>query len=876
MKQFYKSMTIKTVKFCQTEIIRFMKTTLCVWLLLLGMAFAQAQTNGLTSLLQQGLFDEEASHDLNAAIADYQSLARQFDKDRQVAATAIYRLGECYRKLGQTNDAAAQYQRILHDFSDQTTLATLSQQDLTGMGLAAPPRPATSSQPSEAPESLQQKLQAILAHSSTDTNSESIGEMPDDQDQEILRIKQMLQNSPDLINAPGNGSAYPPLIQAAISDHLRVAQYLLDNNVNVNVTINNGETPLTMAAFGGHKAMVELLLSHGADVNAKGGSGETALHQTAKHGFQAVTEVLLTNHASVNALNNDGASPLFLAASSGQLKIVQMLLAAGANPNLKDVRGLTPLNYAIAAGSPEVVKALLAARTEVNTEDSFGRTPLSHAAEKNDPTLVKLLLDAKADPNGGTFDAPIFSAIKLGDTNTLELLLRAGANPNLAGAFNLPVSRSTADFSNHAGHLTPLWMAIYLDQFPAVKTLLKYKADPNDSETDGRPLLFSVLANTNMLEALLDAGAKVDPVSAEESQWTPLGAVANQNNAPAVEILLKHGADPNVRNRNGVTPLHWAASRPADGKIFELLLANKADPNVRSNDGITPLDLIKEKLAGNGGPPEQKTLAGQLADLLRQHGALDSLPNWDRITISRPSANFTLPVFVKGTNDWNQFTLLETILNYYESSQSYSVPQGNNTWASYPANSMLPFPDLARVVIVRPSHGSTNELRLPVNLLNSTNGIDCSKDVPLEFGDVVEVPERDHSLGDRPVGLTGGQTKCVASYLKGNVQLVVRDQKVELSFYRIGNQSTIGSVLNQPEAQRMLLSSSDLSHVTVSRCDPKTGKNTEWILDCSTPPSPAAGSFPLSYRWGVDANNPSPGTDLWLRDGDVIEVPEKP
>ena len=54
-----------------------------------------AATNNLTSLLQQGLFEEEANRNLDAAIASYQSLATQFDKDRQVAATAVIRLGEC-------------------------------------------------------------------------------------------------------------------------------------------------------------------------------------------------------------------------------------------------------------------------------------------------------------------------------------------------------------------------------------------------------------------------------------------------------------------------------------------------------------------------------------------------------------------------------------------------------------------------------------------------------------------------------------------------------------------------------------------------------------------------------------------------------------
>src|SRR5215472_1866249 len=48
--------------------------------------------------------------------------------------TAIFRLGECYRKLGRTNEAVAQYQRIVREFSDQQTLATLSQQNLAGLG----------------------------------------------------------------------------------------------------------------------------------------------------------------------------------------------------------------------------------------------------------------------------------------------------------------------------------------------------------------------------------------------------------------------------------------------------------------------------------------------------------------------------------------------------------------------------------------------------------------------------------------------------------------------------------------------------------------------------------------------------------------------
>ena len=102
------------------------------------------------------MFEEEANRNLDAAISNYQALATQFDQDRQMAATAIFRLGECYRKLGQTNDAVVQYQRIVREFSDQQTLATLSQQNLTGLGVTSQPR-------------FQERLQAIIKKNPQDS-----------------------------------------------------------------------------------------------------------------------------------------------------------------------------------------------------------------------------------------------------------------------------------------------------------------------------------------------------------------------------------------------------------------------------------------------------------------------------------------------------------------------------------------------------------------------------------------------------------------------------------------------------------------------------------------------------------------------------------
>ena len=148
------------------------KPPLAVWLLcvlVLLPCASHAATNDLATLLQQGLFEEEANRNLDVAISNYQSLATQFDQARQIAATAIFRLGECYRKLGQTNDAVIQYQRIIREFSDQKTLAALSRQNLTGLG-TTPQASSPSATTSESAAKLAEleaeaaALKAQLAH----------------------------------------------------------------------------------------------------------------------------------------------------------------------------------------------------------------------------------------------------------------------------------------------------------------------------------------------------------------------------------------------------------------------------------------------------------------------------------------------------------------------------------------------------------------------------------------------------------------------------------------------------------------------------------------------------------------------------------------
>ena len=1003
---------------------------------------APAATNNLTSLLQQGLFEEEANRNLDAAIASYQSLATQFNKDRQIAATAVFRLGECYRKLGQTNEAVMEYRRILREFSDQQTFVMLSRQNLAGMGArtdeAAAGQPTfttrlmrvlgpgdrlsnsvplsastqleqrqllereikleeqemadaqkkfetglatqgdvrakelamlelrrrlaalDSSGSQSVPESISdggtaqamaeaeaqtalleaqlaqlkaltpEKLRIVVQQSYPNpvltklmqdlveakqkeatlradrapenpyvvraqelvkslndqvdqqvdgaltglkgklevardtaktlraqleearaiqakaTSSTAAAAETDEEDQEIRRIQAMMQNSPDLINTP-NG--YHPLIRAADSGWLKVAAFLLDHGADVNAAAAGdsgrtfGPTALHQAATFGNKAMVELLLSRGADVNAKDDDGRTPLYLATERGFQAIVEVLLANKADVNVSDRQsGITPLHRAAESGRAKIVQQLLAAGANPNMETSEGRTPLSFAVESGSPETVSILLA---------------------------------AKADPSGGRLDAPLLAAIHKQDDASAELLLEHGANPNGKGDIDWEYPL------NGTPSVTPLRLSVSTEQLPMVKLLLKHKADPNDTLFDGRPLLFGALFKPEILEALLDAGGKVDSHLSEG--MTPLDLALNGNSpVAAVKILLQHGANPNARDLNGNTPLHfavWPTPSVSVAKI-ELLLDHRPDPNVRNNQGQTPLDVIKDELAPSNIDSGTKASLNQIAALLRSHGALDRLPHWDRITVRRPATDFWMTVFQEGTNDWNRFTLLETILNFYELQKMHSSPPyAPYAMAGGPGADMLPFPDLARVVIVRHPRGTTNETRLKINLLDGANSVDGSRDMPLEFGDVVEIPEREHTLAEADTN-TPALLKAMLGFLRskaGSVRLIIDGgQTIQVPLDELEpDRCYLANLLQSPQAQNVLTTDSDPSRVKVTRRDPATGRKREWVLPVSNW-HPPRNEFPyLPSRAGRNGPQSAAEPNLWLRDGDVIEVPQK-
>jgi len=379
----------------------------------------------------------------------------------------------------------------------------------------------------------------------------------------LRRIVERLVTAGADINAK-DSEGRVPLHAAASAGQDEVIAALLADGADVNARAKDGETPLHYAAcsFRLQEDALEVLIANGADVNAKTDIGETPIALALRVNYQA-------NHQqAVDLLAARGSEmpptrPLLMAARSGDLAKVKSFLEKGPGVSSGGEPDSMILRAAAGAGQKEVAEFLISKGADVTGKDRFGWTALHCAAYAGSKDVVQLLLREGAEVNAPNRrgEMPLNMALRRGHEDVAKILVANGAREIQMGLFD----------AARGGHVS------------VAKRLIREGANVNaeDAYSD-TPLHYAV--------------------------WRPQHKEASLEIA---ELLLDHGANPNARDCASFAPLHYAAGAAncASPKMAELLVRKGADVNLNNGWGGTPLSIAKK----NG--------YTDIADLLRSHGA---------------------------------------------------------------------------------------------------------------------------------------------------------------------------------------------------------------------------------------------------------------
>jgi len=239
--------------------------------------------------------------------------------------------------------------------------------------------------------------------------------------------------------------------------------------------------------------------------------------------------------------------------------------------------GKTPLHLAISSNNVASAEFLLKNDSVVaNTQDNDGNTPLHYA--KSAP-FVRLLLEiGRANPNipNQRGFCAIHVAVQRRDVESIKCLLSHGANPNVA---------------DDVKWLTPLHL---IAQETIHDANVRTKMSPREKQISSSVVEIARLFCGAKLQTPLDMNYQ------DRDGNAPLHHCSILQHRDAGELMLlflKNGANPNIKNGRGQTPLHLfmhnTGLRRFDfyADVVQLMLYEGYDTNIQSQNGCTPIHL---------------------------------------------------------------------------------------------------------------------------------------------------------------------------------------------------------------------------------------------------------------------------------------------
>ncbi|KAL2832229.1 ankyrin repeat-containing domain protein [Aspergillus pseudoustus] len=420
-----------------------------------------------------------------------------------------------------------------------------------------------------------------------------------------------------------------------------------DADLSVNVIAQEKEC-FSLAlhwAAGYNQELVALPLLDRVNLRA-GKLRRTALHYAAENNHVDMARELLRSGAYTNALDNFGITPLGVAMQHDAHGVANLLNARGAlegwvevmlneewaRPfvdcqNKNDISTSfsvlrTYLPQGLLRGCPQLTKLMkyYAMKREKLPEAKITQVQkdlAKYAIERDELPLLRLMLDEGLDPNSRVSGArrALHSAANKNRIALTKLLLDRGANPYLTD--HNPESDHPAICPK-----TPFYYAISRQHKELVDLYRSRGCCVNWRNENGQTALWiatrssAPLFGTSVVKYLIDLGADVNIPDREGA--TPLlkacmSPVRHQN---VLTTLVEAGADVNLANEDGMTPLLLVMLSTTNvnvSPVVKLLLEHGARVDIHDLNGRGPLHLARMNFAG--------AYAAESVALVLDHGA---------------------------------------------------------------------------------------------------------------------------------------------------------------------------------------------------------------------------------------------------------------
>ncbi len=260
--------------------------------------------------------------------------------------------------------------------------------------------------------------------------------------------------------------------------------------------------------------------------------------------------------------------------------------------------GSTALQWAVYDEDLPRVQKLLAAGADVAATNDYGATALSLAAEQGNARIIQALLKAGADASATNAEGQtaLMAVARTGNLEAAQLLLKAGANVNA---------------TEHWGGQTALMWAASQHQPEMLRLLLKAGA---------RPDTLSVVHNWDR-----KVTAEPREKSMDRGGFAALHYAAREGCVACIKVLVKGGADINILDGQGTTPLVLALMN-LRFDTAKTLIESGADIQLWDFYGQTPLyAAVDTNTVPRGArpecPPPMLPPAWTSSDLLIARGA---------------------------------------------------------------------------------------------------------------------------------------------------------------------------------------------------------------------------------------------------------------